>query len=663
MKLNKLKASFGLLQGESLAPGVGLNIIYAPNEGGKSTWCAFVRAMLYGIDTRERDTKNSLAEKNRWQPWSGAPMEGEAALTWRGRELVLRRFAKGNIPFGGFSAVDAVTGEEMVGFSGDTAGETLLGVSRGVYERSAFIGQGAISFTGEQELEKRIAALVSSGEENVSYSQVEGRLREWQRRRKHNKTGLIPRLEGQLAELDDTLERLERAHRQADTARRELERLELRKKQLETEHELHRRLAQKELDRRCSEAMKALNEAKEREETLRAEVDTLRADGSEPYDARFPGMTPDEAWRKSIDDAAEVEKLGRRRSGVYALSTGLFSGALWAFILWIGAPLRYGNFGPVFGITAAVLALAAVGGFLWNHSERKKRKTRRAGLLSYYAAATADDILACATTYRGAWAKADETKRTAEAALSAAIIRREGAKRLLDALAESGGRPSVTLEVLAVPECTPAETSARLANVRGELSRLGGDMAMARGEMNTLGNPAALAARREGIREELTRRKIEYDALTLALEELASANAELQARFSPVLNARAGELMAGLTGGKYDRITLTRDFQAMAGETGGVLPRRAMTLSQGTADQLYLAVRLAVCLLALPEDDLAPLVLDDALASFDNERMALALALLRELGKTRQILLFTCHRREGDCLAHASDVTHINLQS
>ena len=52
-----------------------------------------------------------------------------------------------------------------------------------------------------------------------------------------------------------------------------------------------------------------------------------------------------------------------------------------------------------------------------------------------------------------------------------------------------------------------------------------------------------------------------------------------------------------------------------------------------------LAVRLAVCQLCLPGEDPAPLVLDDALVTFDDRRMALALDALAELGRERQILL------------------------
>jgi uncharacterized protein YhaN len=59
-------------------------------------------------------------------------------------------------------------------------------------------------------------------------------------------------------------------------------------------------------------------------------------------------------------------------------------------------------------------------------------------------------------------------------------------------------------------------------------------------------------------------------------------------------------------------------------------------------------VRLAVCEMVLPDDRAVPIVLDDALAEFDNSRCAAALHLLRREAEHRQILLFTCHSREAD---------------
>ena len=52
MKLLQLTATFGCLQGDTLEFGPGMTLIGAPNGSGKSTWCAFLRTMLYGLDTR-----------------------------------------------------------------------------------------------------------------------------------------------------------------------------------------------------------------------------------------------------------------------------------------------------------------------------------------------------------------------------------------------------------------------------------------------------------------------------------------------------------------------------------------------------------------------------------------------------------------------------------
>jgi len=71
------------------------------------------------------------------------------------------------------------------------------------------------------------------------------------------------------------------------------------------------------------------------------------------------------------------------------------------------------------------------------------------------------------------------------------------------------------------------------------------------------------------------------------------------------------------------------------GETGVTRPLAA--LSRGTQDQAWLALRLAMTRLLLPS---GPLVLDDALLTFDGARTAAALRLLEQEG--RQVLVFTC---------------------
>ena len=727
MKIIRMKATFGGLDHRELELKEGLNIIEAPNEGGKSTWSAFLRAMLYGINTKERDKQGYIAEKNRYQPWNGGAMEGVVELEWKGEQITLRRGPKGNTPFGKFEAVYTDTGEPVGFLTADNVGETLIGAPREVFERSAFVGQGGAAIDGAPALEARIAALASSGEEDVSYSQVERRLRDWLNRRRHNRTGLIPRLEEELARNDETAGRQAKAFRLAQEARREMDKLQTEHKRLQAERDAHLARAMAARRQRWEEAQSALEAARGQVDTIEAELNrygtppdkatlqkaqgelnqlnalhTSRKQAEErleqaqtqeaeaaaaAVDPLFPDMTPDQAWEQASEDAqaaGEVPRCGGLYAGgavALALAAGslvlAFTGVLPA--LWMG------------GAACGVMAVAGVGLFVSAALRKKKAGALAAKLLERYEAEDPQGILNRASAYREACVVAGQAakqREEAQQALDALLAQDENTRKALlelvhpfaptvkdtfgvsaaisralqleerlataqvklegaEKLAASLPRPEpVAADPGVEPRFDPAETAARLNAAEGELSRLRSGLAMAQGELNTLGDPAELELRQEEAREELERRQTEYAALETALKALDAAHAGLQARFSPALNHLAGDYLAKLTGGKYDKVSLTRQFEALAEEAGGLQPRRALALSQGTADQLYLAVRLAACKLVLPQEEPCPLVLDDALANFDDSRMALALECLEELGEERQILLFTCHSRE-----------------
>ena len=111
MILRKLTATFGRLDKETLELHEGLNVIARPNESGKSTWSAFLLAMLYGVDTGERAGKgNVLPVKTRYKPWNGQEMAGSMELLWNGREITVERSAKGRTPLGTFKAYETESG-------------------------------------------------------------------------------------------------------------------------------------------------------------------------------------------------------------------------------------------------------------------------------------------------------------------------------------------------------------------------------------------------------------------------------------------------------------------------------------------------------------------------------------------------------------------------
>ncbi len=753
MKIKSMTATFGKLDKAKLECGDGLNILEGPNEGGKSTWAGFLRAMLYGIDTRDRDKKGHLAEKNRYLPWSGSPMAGEITLEWKDRDITIRRSKKGANPFGAFSAVYTGTEEPVPGMTGENCGELLTGVSRDVFERSAFIGQNSMGVTSTPELEKRVAALVSSGLEDVSYSQTETRLREWANHRKVNKTvGIIPKLEGELEEVRSSLARLERINSAISKTEGERAGLLHTLKELEDEKHIHQRIAQRELNQRFAKAHQEYETAQQAVEKLRQEQSRFgklpekdilkKAQGELQFlkilddeikqgtaalkqaeearqqvesalnDPHFQDLTDAQAKSKAETAVQEYQtnlqtakKKGKQFVLYQILGLVLGGGILAAAAAglipsdWnLPQMLPYGLGIGIYAVFAAISL-----GF----SSRKSKCQKAASeMLSQYGVETCEGISVLADDYSARWQAArqrtlefnqidnaleDRKERRAKghtdlldfvhtfapevtdlfgcsAALSRAlgledrmrecVERAEHKRRHRDDLEAQGGQLMDTLELLHPPSRSPEETDADLNAVRWELEQVSRALDRALGEQKAVGDPAELSAREELLCSALEQREMEHEALLIAMKALTAANARMQERFSPDLGRVSGKWLSRLTDGKYSAVTLSRELEAAATEKEDVMPRKALALSKGTVDQLYLAVRLAVCQLCLPKEERVPLLLDDALVAFDDKRMKLALDCLMDMAKERQVLLFTCQSREGTALNEKKTVNH-----
>ena len=209
------------------------------------------------------------------------------------------------------------------------------------------------------------------------------------------------------------------------------------------------------------------------------------------------------------------------------------------------------------------------------------------------------------------------------------------------------------------PSLSPEQVTARLSQTNLLLQSAQSRLDTLTGQLRSLGSTDDLTARLQQRRQQLAQSQEEYDAIALAMEVLDDANTTLQNRFSPALGARAAEIFARITGGRYQKVLLSRDFSLETDSEGA--QRSVQLLSQGASDQLYLAVRLAICDMVLPAENRVPLVLDDALLSFDDGRLHAALDYLLEESERRQILLFTCQKREVAYLQGKENVTVTEL--
>lgn len=679
MQLLHANATYGKLNQAQLDLQPGLNVICAPNEGGKSTWSRFLLTMFYGLNTRQR---GDLADKNRFQPWNGTPMQGRLELSAGENLLVLsRRTQRADAPMGVFSCTYAGTDTPVPDLDAAHCGEALLGVPQSVYQRCAFIPSGSMAINADADLERRINALISTGEEKVSFLQAENRLKKQLHQRKYNRTGAIPQLEAEIgelmaarAEVKSLAEQETFLHSQLLQAQQEQkERLLIRQREIQRQAEEKQQLLLQLPDSAtlqnineqlgavrslAEQAQQAEDAAKQQDAAIQAQLQELNRNPLHP-------MT-----RSELETQLQIQPPAPPQVAqlLICLSLSLCSGGfLWyeldrPQILWLC-------------IACAVTALTA-GSFLWllvkrlRLQQQRRRELKRQeelrklaesylplleeverqrSLLRQQRQAAADSGARVRSTLVQLL---EQVRQWAPEARSAADIRRfvqQTAQRREDLTQEIRQAQSGVLQV------QPDDTD-------GTCARLQQQIAQIQGRLAAIGQPDDLERQLRSMQEQLAQLQGEYDALAMALGSLRTANVALQNRFSPELGRRAAEIFADMTGSDWSSILLDREFHLSAETDRDPTRRNVQLLSTGTADQLYLAVRLAICEMILPPEQNPPLILDDALLTFDDMRLGKTLDYLTRLGEKRQILLFTCQGREAAYLSGRAGVHIIHIR-
>lgn len=712
MRIYSMTATFGKLEHETLTLKPGLNIIEAPNEWGKSTWCAFLIAMLYGIETKAKTTKTSLADKERYAPWSGSPMAGRIDLNWNGRDITIERTTKGRLIMGQFQAYETATGIDIPELDAGNCGQKLLGVERSVFTRAGFLKLSDLPVTQDETLRRRLNNLVTTGDESGAGDRLGQTLRDLKNKVRYNRSGLLPQAEAQRDALESGIAELQELKAQADrihNRQRELDdtiaKLENHKVALQyaaakadaqqVETAIAARNAAAENLQQLEDACKELPSREDAQQKLRAaqslqdqwlalqmESDVLPQKPVEPGAPKhYEGLSdPVETARADYAQQATLET-GRKKfnTAVHILlvfaALGLVGLAVARFVFTVTEPLVY----ICSGALIAVIGIVCIAtGYLRTKRFRKEmdaiydrhpgispvnwiqdaqafaaqQETYRMELATYHAAVDEYDrrrktleaqtaaldesgsIGQCQSKYSSiiaAWDALGDARRDLQRAESHAAA--------VQAMAKTAPAPTFP-DTLSFSE---SETAAQLNSAAFEQRQLQLKLGQSQGRMDALGQEAALKAQLRTVKNRIHRLEEFYTSVELAQKALDAATIELQRRFAPRIAKRAQELFGKLTGNRYDRLRLEQDLSLQAGAQGEDTLRSAQWRSDGTTDQLYLALRLAVAEELTPD---APLILDDALVRFDETRLAAAMKILTEEAQQKQVILFTCQSRE-----------------
>lgn len=166
-----------------------------------------------------------------------------------------------------------------------------------------------------------------------------------------------------------------------------------------------------------------------------------------------------------------------------------------------------------------------------------------------------------------------------------------------------------------------------------------------RERMMQLGNMREMLeeADQESEQEKIMDRKIA--GLQIAERTMRELSSQMYQEFSEKLNETISEILARITRGRYSKVFLDENLNIRIDSGEHLL--YLYQVSRGTMDQIYFALRMAVGEFFFREEKL-PVILDDVFVMYDDRRLKEVLRWL--FYSNRQVLLFTCHKRERELL-------------
>ena len=711
---------YGAFRNRSVGPfSQGLNVVFGPNEAGKSTVAAFIGGVLFGWD-------ESSKSRNSYMSPSGARSGSLVfADSVQGADLVISRGPEEEGEQGdvrAFGDIDAATYRTLFSLSSDEL--RSLRETSDVTARLLSAGSGTNSSPAAAfvEIEQRIAGLTTRYEgADGSIVNLEQRLEEKREEvRKAREANDLLKLQDRehdelarsrakaqvrLAELNDEVESLKTVRSRIDALDRQLD---IRKAEyasiVDERVESVQKLGD---DPGVDDRLVSLDVTSDR--SVRDRLDELADEQAKVMRGVDIAKENSAASTAAYDALLEMSEDPANRTRAAATRTSLVAASIIPPILFVvlgvvvflhGRDIYSLSFMSL-GIGLVVLAFLLVAGaaavLLRPNRANEEAESRRkdAQWVMLQDKKKLESSLA-------AKAALEETIREffAEHALDAANGSIRQARALLDDARVARANRTAADQRISSLDMRLAQEEDAMEALEAERRALLGDMGLSSetsiaqmdarinaaqenrdaqaqaceemnyrfGELTQLLDQARNDAAFDRLKFEyheiacrLREAKEELVVLLLAKRMLEQAMSAWESRNRPEVYDMASRLFSQATDGAWSRIAMTPEGRLLAvAPDGGLLD--VDRLSLGTCQQLFLSLRIAMLTLADSVGRAVPVLADDILVHFDDGRRRAAARMLAELAAKRQVVAFTCHRETVEALRQAvDDLNYIEL--
>ncbi|MCI8353218.1 MAG: AAA family ATPase [Clostridia bacterium] len=620
MKILDLKINnFGKLTNKEIKLEDGINIIYGENESGKSTLLKFIMGMVYGLSKNKNG--KFISDYERYTPWDGGEFSGKISYKLDNGERyeVFRDFKKKNPNIYNEELedisknfnIDKTTGNKFFYDQTKVDEELFLSTICSVQEETK------LEEKEQSALVQKLSNLVSTGEDNISFSKIMTKLNKRQLEEiGTNRTTDRP--------INIVTKRLEEINNEKEDL------LDFRNKQYyieEKKQSLEEEIKNQENELNLLKELKIIQEKRHLEkEKIKINEDTIKE-----YNKKIENLNSKNNETKEENSIKQVNKSKINKEKILILAAIIF-----ILTSIISITVIKNDILIAISVVLGVVTLITLG---YTQYSKKLGSIKDEKLQNVNNLHIKNEIEILNNSCK---------KLKKETKIVNEKIEKEY-KEETEKLRNKyiGIIPIKVIDEILLKESLIYDINVLQNKISDNKIKLHSTKLDKDNIIPKLENLSSLEEEYSELEEQYMQLYNKNEQINLVKQEIEKAYEIMKKDVTPKFTSNLSKIIEKISTGKYKNVQFD-ETQGMIVETPNGNYMLAKNLSVGTIDQLYLSLRLSAGTDLSTEN--LPIILDETFAYWDNKRLENILRYLNEEYKNRQIILFTCTHREKELL-------------
>ena len=599
MKIENIKInSFGTLKNKEINLDKNVNIIYGKNESGKSTLLTYIKTAFYGISKNKNGKQ--ISDFDKYKPWSGEEFSGKIKyiLADGSKYEIFRDFNKKNAKIYNDNLEDITKQFNMDRKEGSQFFLEQVGLDENMFTSTIMSGQQEVKLNEQQQnvLVQKIANIAGTGDSNLSYNKAKEKLNKKQLEEvgtERTQGKPINILKSKIKYISEMLEKLN-LYKQ--------EKITIEQKKKDLENKIQGQEQRRELIKKISELS----------EKIRIESEKVN------YKNKIKEEKQDEIenLKREKEEITNISRNKKNKNEWYWIINAIMI-VLMAISI-IALKNKYITYTILTVLTCTlVLEYIIKINKIKRNKDLQKNKIDLLNTKIDFLQKQKNDIEQDIKREKD---NLEKEKEEIKNKYNIELYDIENSKNDLEEITSRINEEKIKLNTLEVEEKS-------IVNKLEDLIKLEEEFAT--------------------IHEHLKEIEQKNYEINLVKDFLEKAYEKMKKNITPKFTFNLSENIKNITNGKYTNINVNDENGLIVEiQNGEYIP--AERLSIGTIDQLYLSLRISM--IEEISKEKMPIILDEAFAYFDDERLENILKYLTQKYKQHQLIIFTCTNREKNIL-------------